>query len=184
MEVEIKSVLGFLPDVHLGDLKSALGVLSAMITPVLLISASGSFIISTNARLGRVVDRLRDLTNKFEMLTAGERVPNDIADRRALIDWQLRQQMIRLEHLQRALFLFYICTTTFVTTSIAIAIIAVFEFKLFWIPVMMGLAGAFSFMAACFALISEVTVAGRMIRRETEFVHQLVLKSQHVFGND
>jgi len=47
-------------------LSSALGVLSAMITPAILISACGTLVLSTSNRLGRVVDRVRDLADKFE----------------------------------------------------------------------------------------------------------------------
>jgi hypothetical protein len=37
-------------------LTSSLAVLTAMITPAVLISASGTMILSTSTRLGRVVD--------------------------------------------------------------------------------------------------------------------------------
>jgi putative pyruvate formate lyase activating enzyme len=40
-------------------MSSAVAVLTAMITPAVLISARGSMILSTSARLGRVVDRVR-----------------------------------------------------------------------------------------------------------------------------
>jgi hypothetical protein len=38
-------------------LSSSLAVLTAMITPAVLISASGTMILSTSTRLGRVVDK-------------------------------------------------------------------------------------------------------------------------------
>ena len=40
-----------------GELSVAVAVLSAMITPAVLISACGSLLIATSNRLGRVVDR-------------------------------------------------------------------------------------------------------------------------------
>ena len=49
-------------------LSSALGVLSAMITSAILISACGTFVFSMLNRLGRVVDWVRDLADKFEPL--------------------------------------------------------------------------------------------------------------------
>ena len=42
-------------------LSQALAVLTAMITPAVLISACGALILSTSTRLGRVVDRVRAL---------------------------------------------------------------------------------------------------------------------------
>jgi hypothetical protein len=44
-------------------------VLSAMITPAVLISACGALILSTSVRLGRVVDRVRALADRFEELS-------------------------------------------------------------------------------------------------------------------
>ncbi|HET7711316.1 MAG TPA: DUF2721 domain-containing protein, partial [Thermoanaerobaculia bacterium] len=42
-------------------LTSVLSVLSAMITPAVLILASGSLILTTSNRLTRVVDRVREM---------------------------------------------------------------------------------------------------------------------------
>lgn len=42
--------------------REALAVLSAMITPAVLISACGTLIFSTAARLARIVDRVRGLS--------------------------------------------------------------------------------------------------------------------------
>src|SRR2546421_423509 len=47
-------------------LSSALAVLTAMITPAVLISACGALILSTSTRLGRVTDRVRLLIDRFE----------------------------------------------------------------------------------------------------------------------
>jgi hypothetical protein len=47
-------------------LSSAVAVLTAMITPAVLISACGALILSTSTRLGRVVDRVRMLIERFE----------------------------------------------------------------------------------------------------------------------
>ena len=48
------------------DTTSAIAVLTAMITPAVLISACGSMILSTSSRLGRVVDRVRSLSDRLE----------------------------------------------------------------------------------------------------------------------
>src|SRR3954453_16795595 len=42
-------------------LNSTIEFLTAMVTPTLLISATGSLVLSTSTRLGRVVDRVRQL---------------------------------------------------------------------------------------------------------------------------
>ncbi len=48
--------------------QNALAVLTAMITPAVLISACGALIFSTSSRLGRVIDRVRSLSEKFEQI--------------------------------------------------------------------------------------------------------------------
>ena len=52
------------------DFLGAGEILGAMITPALLISASGTLTLSTSNRLGRVVDRIRKLTTEAENLPA------------------------------------------------------------------------------------------------------------------
>ncbi|HLA09723.1 MAG TPA: DUF2721 domain-containing protein [Pyrinomonadaceae bacterium] len=48
------------------QISAAVAILTAMITPAVLISACGSMILSTSTRLGRVVDRVRALSDKLE----------------------------------------------------------------------------------------------------------------------
>jgi D-serine deaminase-like pyridoxal phosphate-dependent protein len=54
------------------DKEAAIAVLTAMITPAVLISACGSMILSTSTRLGRVVDRVRSLSDRLESMAAAE----------------------------------------------------------------------------------------------------------------
>ena len=56
----------------MNNLSTALAILSAMITPAVLISACGQLIISTSARLGRVIDRTRKVLSRFEELEKSE----------------------------------------------------------------------------------------------------------------
>ncbi len=57
--------------------------LTAMITPALLISATGSLVLSTSTRLGRVVDRVRDLEQRLaELLTTEDKNSIPLYDRR------------------------------------------------------------------------------------------------------
>ena len=63
-------------------------VLSGMITPALLISASGTLVLSTSNRLSRVVDRVRVLTAEAER-SHGPESPATNARRALLISRQL-----------------------------------------------------------------------------------------------
>ena len=46
--------------------------LSAMITPALFMTATGSLIISTSNRMSRIVDRIRELNEQADDLSRGE----------------------------------------------------------------------------------------------------------------
>src|SRR5512144_2463957 len=98
----------------------AADVLTAMITPAVLISASGTLILSTSNRLSRVVDRVRVLAAEAERLT--QSAPSDpikTAARRAFIADQLTQLSARLLLLRSAMTVLYIAIGLLVTTSIA-----------------------------------------------------------------
>ncbi|MFN2577657.1 MAG: DUF2721 domain-containing protein [Pyrinomonadaceae bacterium] len=53
-----------------------------MITPAVLISASGTMILSTSTRLGRVVDRVRSLSERFRLLSVSEEQPEFFEEER------------------------------------------------------------------------------------------------------
>src|SRR5512132_4743579 len=58
-----------------------------MITPAVLISACGSMILSTSSRLGRVVDRVRGLSDKLE--ERAEKHADETKERQGVIFAQL-----------------------------------------------------------------------------------------------
>src|SRR5262245_54394905 len=59
---------GDLINVNPNALNSTIEFLTAMVTPTLLISATGSLVLSTSTRLGRVVDRVRELEKRLSEL--------------------------------------------------------------------------------------------------------------------
>jgi hypothetical protein len=90
-------------NLNISSLDAALCVLSAMITPALLISASGTFILSTSSRLGRVVDRVRCLSDRIEDLIHGQ-VDLEMRDeRQGMYVHQMAQLSTRSHLLQRSL---------------------------------------------------------------------------------
>src|SRR5437868_15438755 len=101
-------------------LTSSLAVLTAMITPAVLISASGTMILSTSTRLGRVVDRVRQLSDRLRTL-ADEGVRLEfLEEERAMLYVQLDMLTSRSRLLQRALTTFYFAVGIFVVTSVAL----------------------------------------------------------------
>jgi hypothetical protein len=151
-------------------LNSALTVLTAMITPAVLISACGTMILSTSTRLGRVVDRVRSLSDRLEELAmiAGEVAL--LEDRRAVIFAQLDKLTSRARILQRSMTVFYTALGIFVSTSVAIGIVAVTSTRYSWIPVVVALIGASFLFYGSVLLIFEARMALTTIHMEMDFI--------------
>jgi hypothetical protein len=158
-------------------LSQALAVLTAMITPAVLISACGALILSTSVRLGRVVDRVRSLSDRFEELAQeGERLPL-FEERRAVIFDQLDKLTSRARILQRAMTVFYVALGLFVATSVAIGFVAFVHVRYnSLLPVSLGLGGASFLFYGSIILIHEARLSMSTIRAEMDFLWRL---SQH-----
>src|SRR5688572_2044266 len=147
----------------------ALAVLTAMITPAVLISACGALIFSTGTRLGRVIDRVRSLATKFEELAKNPQADEMAEDRRTLIFTQLERQMTPARLIQRAMVAFYTALGVFVATSVAIAVFNSIARSYIWIAVMLGMMGAMFMLYGSVLLIIESRLALYAVQTEMEF---------------
>jgi hypothetical protein len=154
------------------DANAAMTVLSAMITPAVLISACGSLAISTSNRLGRTIDRTRKLSETFSDL-ANEQQASGVAERQALLFDLLGRATQRSRLLVRAMTRIYLAITFFVATSVAIGIVVFTDADYAWIPIGLGIAGAALLFHASILLIEESRIALVAIRREMDFVWQV-----------
>jgi Protein of unknown function (DUF2721) len=150
---------------------SAIAVLTAMITPAVLISACGSMILSTSARLGRVVDRVRALSDRLEEMTEKSADGVDLAERQAVIFQQLDKLTTRARILQRCMVTFYLSLGMFVATSVAIGIVPFAGNARYNIaPIALGLAGATFLFYGSVLLILEARLALSTIHTEMDFI--------------
>src|ERR1051325_1105397 len=153
---------------------SALAVLTAMITPAVLISACGTMILSTSTRLGRVVDRVRTLSDRLEELARAKPETEFQDERRAMIFNQLDKLTSRARLLQRCMTVFYMALGIFVSTSVAIGAVAVGGVVRYnWIPVVTGLIGACFLFYGSVLLIFEARLALSTIHTEMDFIWRL-----------
>jgi hypothetical protein len=156
-------------------MSSAVAVLTAMITPAVLISACGSMILSTSSRLGRVVDRVRALSDKLEELA--ERHAEETSEREAIIFAQLDKLTSRARILQRSMVAFYLCLGMFVATSVAIGVVAILGNTRYTIvPVILGLVGACFLFYGSMLLIFEARLALSTIHAEMDFIWRQTTK--------
>jgi hypothetical protein len=160
---------------------TALAVLTAMITPAVLISACGALIFSTGTRLGRVIDRVRYLSAKFEELAKNPQADEMAEERRSLIFSQLDRQMTRARLIQRAMVAFYTALGVFVATSVAIAVLNSVARNYTWVAVALGIGGAMFMLYGSVLLIIESRMALYAILTEMEFVAKV---SRHYAGDD
>ncbi len=159
------------PDVRM--LSSALAVLTAMITPAILILAAGTLIGSTSARLGRVVDRVRVLSDDFEALETGEAGTAFHDERRQHIFGQLDKLTSRARLLQRTMVSFYLALAAFVSTSVLIGLLALITPDRRYspyIPVVVFLGGMGFMFAGSMLLILEARLATYAVSDEMSFI--------------
>jgi hypothetical protein len=161
----------------LGAPQNALAIMTAMITPAVLISACGALIFSTSSRLGRVVDRVRSLSAKFEELTiAGPEKDEMFDERRLLIFQQLDRQTSRARLIQRAMTAYYTALGVFVASSVTIAFISAAARNFTWIAVVLAVVGALFMLYGSVLLIVESRMALGAIMSEMDFLWKLSRK--------
>src|SRR3989440_3854843 len=154
-------------------LTSSLAVLTAMITPAVLISASGTMILSTSTRLGRVVDRVRSLSDRLQELPHDDPKADLLEEKRAMLFDQLDKLTSRSRLLQRALTTFYLAVGVFVATSVAIGVVAFFSARGSWVPVVMGLVGAMFLFYGSILLVFQAGLAVSTTHAEMDFIWRI-----------
>jgi len=157
-------------------LSSALAVLTAMITPAVLISACGALILSTSTRLGRVTDRVRLLIDRFEemMRNQEDEGVEMFEERRAATFDQLDRLTTRSRLLQRSMTVFYLALGVFVATSVAIGMVAAVGQAVYsWVPVVLGLVGSCGLFYGSVLLVFEARLAQAALNAEMDFIWKL-----------
>jgi len=136
-------------------------ILTAMLAPALLMTATASLLASANARLARVVDRLRSLIVSWE---------KDAPDR-AERDVQINRHRRRAHIVLRACQLLYAALGAFIGTSLSLAMDAFIGFRLGVLPTVLAVLGVSLLLLAAVALGSEVQLSVRSFDEELD--HEL-----------
>jgi len=155
-------------------LNSTLEFLIAIATPSFLISAVGSLVLSTSTRLGRVIDRVRQLEERLsDLIYLEEKDVVPLYDKRVEVIVDLLDKVTsRSRILQRALAAFYYGLAMFVLTSVSIAVAAVFTtYK--WIPIPLGVVGILIIFYGTILMIRETRMATATVNAEMDFTWEL-----------
>ncbi len=142
-------------------------VLGAMITPAVLISASGTLVLSTSNRLSRVVDRVRTLALEAETLDLDDPAKES---RGELIASQLERLSIRVVLLRNSMTALYVAIGLLVGTSIAVGMAAVLSWEHAWVPIVLGLLGSVALLYGSLLLVREARLAVGSTLQELDFV--------------
>ncbi len=137
----------------------AISIVSAMITPALLILGTGSLIATGLARLGRAVDRARDIIKR------GMESPNFGISPEETIRWLIRYERRALLS-ERSIGLFFAAVACFVADSLAIAFDLYLKSDVPSLVVGLASLGAvFMFVGAGFMMV-EAHMGGQQLHEE------------------
>lgn len=156
------------------SLSSTIEFLTAMVTPTLLISATGSLVLSTSTRLGRVVDRVRALEVRLgEMIYAEDKSEIPLYEKRVEVIIDLMDKVTtRSRILQRAVASFYYGLMFFILTSVTIAVVGLFDIYR-WMPIPIGVVGIMYLFYGSLLMLRETRMANATINAEMDFTWQL-----------
>lgn len=133
-------------------------ILTAMLAPALLMAATGTLLTSANNRLARVVDRLRVLIFQWQNSEA----------RHESLKLQIRRHRTRCSYILRACLFLYFSLGAFIGTSLALAIDAFSDYRLPFLPTIMGIIGVLNMLMACVFMGLEVWLSVRSFDAELE----------------
>jgi hypothetical protein len=155
------------------NLSATLSVLSAMVTPAVLILASSSLILATSNRLTRAVERTRTISERVADLAVEEESRVMLAEERALLFEQLGRTARRARLLTRAMTRLYMALAIFIATSVSIGVVAVTGVAYAWIALGLGFIGAILLFWASLLLILESRISLTAVFDEMKFVQAL-----------
>lgn len=163
--------------VNVTNINSVIEFLTAMVTPALLISATGSLVLSTSTRLGRVVDRVRALEVRLgELIYAEDKEEVPLYEKRVEVIVDLLDKVTsRSRLLQRAMTTFYYGLMFFILTSVAIAVVGLANVYR-WMPIPIGIVGIMFLFYGSILMLKETRMATATINSEMDFTWELARK--------
>ncbi len=150
----------------------ALGFLTALITPAIMLLACANLITGCHMRLSRVMDRVRTLAQMAEDIRL-ERCTDHPTERRREIGAEFQYYERRGKMILVALSLLYGTVGFFVATSIAVGVDLLVGNRVAFVPVILAILGISLFLVASLLMLLENRLAFHTMKREIQFVHTL-----------
>jgi len=143
----------------IGTDSSHYAVVSAMITPAFFLTATSSLLATSNARLSRVVDRMR--LDIVELQRSAVEAQGELRRR---VDLHRKRSRLVLA----ALRLLYGAVTAFVGTSMAIAADSVLGWHIDFLPMLFAILGVLLMFIASLCLGHEASMALSMLEADLD----------------
>jgi len=165
----------FLLDFSMPITPTNYSALSAMITPAIFLTATGSLIISTSNRMSRVVDRIRTLNDLGDSIGRGDSKLDYLPERLEHLDDQVVRLQWRSDRVRNTLSMLYIAFATFVGTSLTLAVDTLIGNRhlMASVATSLSVAGVGLLLLASVNLVREARAALASNRREIHFYQNL-----------
>ena len=155
----------------------AISILSAVITPVVLISASALLTISTSTRVSRVLERARAMSELLEELEE-TRPGRQEQDRYSILLVQFGKAKKRSELLSRALGSQYASISAFVATSVAIGAATVWPGFPAVLVILFGFSGIMLLFYSSLLLIADSRIGLGALHDEMDLLLRLARRDK------
>lgn len=143
----------------------AIIIISAMITPALLILGSASLVATALQRLARAVDRSRAILQLSDEEAEKLGWTQDVSKR-----W-LERYAARSLMAERAVTAFFLAVGILVLGCLSIAVDRYFADRLTWLPVSLTIIAMCMILAGAFFMVQESRLANFQIREEIQHLH-------------
>jgi Protein of unknown function (DUF2721) len=144
-----------------------------MLTPALFMTANGSLIISTSNRMSRIVDRIRVLNDLADKTDRGSTDFDFLDLRRAHYVSQLGDLGWRSDRVRLALTMLYLALSSFVGTSLVLALDVLLGSRIGGLPTLLAVVGVGLMLTASVNLTFEAHRALKSNRHEIGFHRDL-----------
>ncbi len=162
-------------------------LLTLMVTPAVLISASALMVLSTTNRYARVIDRIREISHTLEQLLRGQPSADDPHRKQLLrgqpsaddphreqriehARWQIDTLRRRGHLLNRAMQAFVAAVAAFIVASLSTVISFTLMRHSIVLPLSLVMAGMLSLLLGAQCLMRELRISFAVTEDEVEFV--------------
>jgi len=142
---------------------SQYAVLTAMLAPAFFLTATAALLTMANARLSRVIDRVRSLLHELDGCS-GE-------THRQKLESLIGLQRRRIRLILRASQLLYVTISCFVGTSLSLAGDAFFGHRLPRLPTLLAVLGVLAMFTSSLLLAREAALAVGAVNDEMDDAH-------------